>query len=641
MSSEFENTYIASIQEDYKLKFGLIDNQGNWIIEPQFENLVKLNIKDYYKFIENNLRGIIDSKGNVIVEAKFDSLELLNDNFWVLIDNKHGLINDEEEYLIEIKYDSLNFVESSKTYNIGINGKYGIVNSDFKIYIEPIYDSLSDFDAEGQIIANLNGKYGVVNSKGEYIIDFRFDYIGFFDTEGFAIAKENDLFGIIGRNGEWILYPIYTHISTFNNKGYACVGMNSIYGVIDREGNWIIAPEFKKCESCGEYFSVEVENFIYGIIDIDKNWIIKPIFKSAPQFNVNGIVIININNKYGIMDENFQSVIVEPKYDYIYSLIGDKVLGFHLNNNTAKIEIKNNTIIEPSDDDFYDYASGYSNLKNKKNNSFYNIYNELVNVGDLDIIVGNFDKEGLAVAKSINGKYGILNSKGKWVLPAVYDILESFDEFGYAKASVKNKYGWIDIHGKWKIKPKFDILTFPNDIRDYGADMEFFIHQYFHFYLEDLKTLYLNDDIPVELKIDLNNNLEIDFKDNIEYLLFYDDSLDSTGKEAVAIVKKNDEFFLVFKERRKKPLILLLWSPIRRCKIVRFQLLEADCTLLIITTFDATLNDEPPFKYYEYKENYYSSESEMCKFYDLKFYNPTFLKVLVMFCENIDFDMEL
>jgi hypothetical protein len=47
-----------------------------------------------------------------------------------------------------------------------------------------------------------------------------------------------------------------------------------------------------------------------------------------------------------------------------------------------------------------------------------------------------------------------------------------------------------------------------------------------------------------------SDNLAIGFKEDIEYLLFYDDSIDLSGKEGIVIVRKNEDFYLLFKEHR-------------------------------------------------------------------------------------------
>ena len=66
----------------------------------------------------------------------------------------------------------------------------------------------------------------------------------------------------------------------------------------------------------------------------------------------------------------------------------------------------------------------------------------------------NLSKEAFAAIK-INGKYGLIDTKGNIVIAPIYDDTLIFRE-GLAKVGINGKYGFIDKKGNIVIAPIYD-----------------------------------------------------------------------------------------------------------------------------------------------------------------------------------------
>ena len=75
------------------------------------------------------------------------------------------------------------------------------------------------------------------------------------------------------------------------------------------------------------------------------------------------------------------------------------------------------------------------------------------NIKDAD----NF-KNGLAIVRNQNKKYGFINKRGELVIDFLYDNAEIFDSNGYAVIGENERYGLIDALGNIIIKPLFKSL---------------------------------------------------------------------------------------------------------------------------------------------------------------------------------------
>ncbi|EMS7459497.1 WG repeat-containing protein, partial [Campylobacter coli] len=69
----------------------------------------------------------------------------------------------------------------------------------------------------------------------------------------------------------------------------------------------------------------------------------------------------------------------------------------------------------------------------------------------------NFN-EGLA-SVGLNGKIGLIDKSGKFVIKPKFDSIRSFRE-GLAKVELNGKWGFIDKSGKIVIEPKFDDIGY-------------------------------------------------------------------------------------------------------------------------------------------------------------------------------------
>lgn len=94
-----------------------------------------------------------------------------------------------------------------------------------------------------------------------------------------------------------------------------------------------------------------------------------------------------------------------------------------------------------------------------------------------------FSQHGIAIVENPESKYGLINTKGEYLLDTVYEKISDFNDFGLAIVSKSNPYttknghtssrrtqGLIDIYGKFKIKPKYFNITYIEELDIYKID---------------------------------------------------------------------------------------------------------------------------------------------------------------------------
>ena len=255
-----------------------------------------------------------------------------------------------------------------QTYNrIGGNTTYGFVNQNGDTII-PLnkYKFLNPIDEEGMILTERNGKHGYINIHQDTLIPFAYEDLSVF-THGLAPAKKNGKYGYLDRKGRVIIPFKYENESHFDKCRLARAKLNGKYGFIDQSGNEIVPIQFEKIRS----------NRIDSLVCAMKN-------RKWAFFSCSG------------------DQLTDFKYDKITESYYDDRNHTYFQKGLCRVE------------------------KDGKIAYIDNDFNEIVAFGTYE--VAEPFRNHLAIVAQ-NGKYGIIDTLGKVILPLKYDFIEHPSEY--------------------------------------------------------------------------------------------------------------------------------------------------------------------------------------------------------------------
>jgi hypothetical protein len=191
------------------LKYGFINLQGNWVIQPMFDSLGPFSKDGFTNAKLNDKWGFINRQGNWVIQPMFDYT--------------HHFDNYGYAYAM-------------------LNEKYGFINRQGNWVIQPMFDNVGNFDDQGYASAVLNDKWGIINRQGNWVIQPMFDFVLGFDDQGYARASLNDKWGIINLQGNWMIQPTYL-CECIDDRIFK-VSLDNKYGYMNGQGEWLIRPMF-------------------------------------------------------------------------------------------------------------------------------------------------------------------------------------------------------------------------------------------------------------------------------------------------------------------------------------------------------------------------------------------------------------
>lgn len=296
--------YPASIKTVNGVKWGYIDEKGNFIIKPQFKYAGDFNENGIAIVEVDNLYGIINMKGEYILNPKYDTIDEFSEGRAVAIDsNGFNLIDEMGREVTDKPYNFIgSFQEGRALYadvdNAG-NWIYGYLDRQGKEVIHAAYESASDFKDKKAIVKVKNGEYALIGLNGEVLKNYNgYSYVGNMGEGLLAFQKnDGDKFGFMYEDENVVIPPKYTGVEAFSG-GRAVVNMSedyiNQYGLIDNKGNYVIDPKYNNINLLGENrvavgIAIDKEKpYIgskYAVADTDGNFLTGFIYYGISNYN--------------------------------------------------------------------------------------------------------------------------------------------------------------------------------------------------------------------------------------------------------------------------------------------------------------------------------------------------------------------
>lgn len=191
--------------------FGFINLAGEYVIEPQFEE-VALGFSEGLAAVKvDDLWGYINQDGKMVIDPQYDDAYQFAEGLAaVWDDNSDGLgyIDTKGQFVIEARYDAVGaFSESLARVRTFEDRNFGYIDRNGKQVIPSIFEENGDTGRfiQGFAAVKKDSKCGYIDRTGKYTIDLKFDgWTGDF-AEGLAHVSLDHKTAYIDKTGNSVI----------------------------------------------------------------------------------------------------------------------------------------------------------------------------------------------------------------------------------------------------------------------------------------------------------------------------------------------------------------------------------------------------------------------------------------------------
>lgn len=126
----FHDGYCVMTNKDGK--FGLIDISGNWVVEPEYDELWNAHKTGNRIVVNDGKHGVLDSCGNVVYPTEYFYIDVLSDGFVLTKDGKKWQVDLEGNVVNPFLFDGSRYIEYPISYSDNNGVEYAL--SDYMEY---------------------------------------------------------------------------------------------------------------------------------------------------------------------------------------------------------------------------------------------------------------------------------------------------------------------------------------------------------------------------------------------------------------------------------------------------------------------------------------------------------------------------
>ena len=310
-------------------KYGIVDNEGKIVIQPQYADIDVLGKDNKTGFIvknENGKYGIVDYSNTTILEAKYDTIEKVygNDMYVVTVNGKQKLVKKDGTDVLTSGFDTIKQVLANQENAVIFtkSNKYGVMSTTGNVLIDAQYDDLKEAKV-GMLIASKDGKYGIINSNKEEKLPFEYSTITFSEKADLYIVEDSNYNAkILNSNLETKAEGVFIELN--ETKGYVKLRNN--------DGSKYYNFKFEEKTELDIYpnktLFLSKKDGKYGYVDKTGKVIVDYIYDDAMEQNDYGFSAVKKDGKWGSIDSK-GNVVQEPIYNLDDYLLIDFIGRWH------------------------------------------------------------------------------------------------------------------------------------------------------------------------------------------------------------------------------------------------------------------------------------------------------------------------
>ncbi|MCS7005775.1 MAG: WG repeat-containing protein [Cytophagales bacterium] len=388
------------------LRYGLFDVSGRVILSTEFLEIRKLGYHFYaalpkdadtWKIYQWNASKL---QTRLITDGIVDFTEFVREKAILNRYHRYGMIDVQGNTVLPFEYRKIE--RRFPEYHAYPFAEARLIDAEGKVLKKYFLDSIQPISPNLYCV-QLEGKFGVMKPDGSFLFFNMYDSVTEV-REPFLVVWKNGKSGLIDTTNRALLDCKFQKITS---QPYG------LWEVIDSNKRFLFTSEGKNVTAHLDTFTSFSEGYLtasyqsrWGLLDSNLHWKILPAYQAMSSVK-DGFVAFKMNELYGIMSvEN--ELIISPYVDSI-AIINRHLFIYHDNQGWGTLQ--------PNGKDYFFSYGSYEILP-----------------------------EGTIRFRNDSGLYGLLDNRGRLLLPAQYDFICATSQKGLYQTHKNFKKGFAWIH---------------------------------------------------------------------------------------------------------------------------------------------------------------------------------------------------
>lgn len=415
---------IATIKRSNDFRTGLIDEKAKVFIPIEYARIEPLGRDVYAVTGTKGKTAFFAGTGTPICDFEMDSVRKLNDRYELVYQNgKTGVLDKATKKLIRPEYRKIEFDDQGLIRGLKFR-EWMVTDSANHILNVFNYDRVEPV-GRGLYKVEIGGAQALINEADENLTGFKRIAIGKVTGEA-ALFTRDHRYGVLSLNGKTLIDPLYDTIMVWEDYFLARGPVAGKKGWIlfDSHGKKLTSKAYEQLKPVGgRYFAVRFGGYWGAINGLGKQILICK-FDRVEKY-LNGRFKVNLLGEEGIIDLHGDWVVPPMKKE-----------------------------IDMLDADHYLVRSAYG--------SYVAQYPKKVLFSAEYFLYPNNE---LYLEKTRDGKFGLLDARGRRIIPPVYDEISQLEEDSLYVTRSGDEYSFITKHGKVldKLDQRYQVVRVMSD----------------------------------------------------------------------------------------------------------------------------------------------------------------------------------
>jgi hypothetical protein len=222
-------------------KFGFINNKGDIVLEPVYDNVYASNPNGLAVVYKAKKYGIVNTKGTLIVPLEYNGayFEFTEGMIGMKKGDKQGFLNEKGAEAVPFIYDKVDIFDNGLA-KVKLNAKVGFVDKTGAVIIPLMYEDAFPFIKCDLLGVQLNKKQGFIDRQNKVVIPIEFDKVYYCSRE-IVMVKKDGYYQYYRKDGTLLLNDKFREAFSFEKSEVSVVTEDgeewllSIYGTLSQK----------------------------------------------------------------------------------------------------------------------------------------------------------------------------------------------------------------------------------------------------------------------------------------------------------------------------------------------------------------------------------------------------------------------